>query len=61
MAEQRSFRCQACGKEFRTRQQLDDHKRKEHQQGAQKSAASVGSSVRGQTPGMPSGQSGSEP
>jgi hypothetical protein len=38
MAQHKGFACPACGAEFDTREQLENHNRKQHQQGGQAGA-----------------------
>lgn len=39
MAQHKGFACQACGAEFDTREQLDNHNRKQHQHGGHAGAS----------------------
>jgi hypothetical protein len=59
MAQHKDFACPACGAEFETREQLDNHNQKEHQhsapKGSQQGSPSSGSADRGQSPGSSSG------
>jgi hypothetical protein len=49
MAEHKDFSCPACGAEFETREQLEEHGRKEHRHGGQ-SGAGGGSASRERSP-----------
>lgn len=59
MAQQKGFACPACGAEFETREQLDNHKKREHQQAAQPPSDVPGTAGREPSPGR-SGAGGQE-
>jgi hypothetical protein len=44
MAQNRGFSCPTCGEDFDTRQQLDNHNRREHQRGGQGDEGGMGGS-----------------
>src|SRR5919197_5540206 len=55
MTTNKPFSCPACGAEFSTRQDLQEHGKKMHPQGGQKTPPSIESPSRSQRSGTPSG------